>query len=701
MKKFVQVLTLSLVIGVGSVAIAYTQGHSEIVYAETVNVEKTTSATTTEASTSITTDEVVDLSPKAREYSASELSDNYTSSETITLKDGASSSTDSSVKVSGNTITITEAGTYVISGTLSDGQIVVDTTDEEKVQLVLNGVTITNSTQSPIYIKKAKDYAMITLKAGTTNTLTDNETYTLPTSETEELDATIYSKADLVINGTGSLVVNANFNDGIKTNDSLHIVSGNITVDAVHDAIYAKDAITIDDGNLNIVTKDGSENKVMEFEQMGGGGFGGQMPEGMTPPTDGQMPTGMTPPTDGQMPEGMTPPTDGQMPTGMTPPTDGQMPTGMTPPTDGQMPQGMTPPDGQMGGRGMRGQGTGMDAQTSASVTQPTAPTSTSSTTTTNQVTKPTTTTSTTDATTTTTEEDEESNKGLKSKGEIVINGGTFTIDSYDDAIKAGTFLEINDGTFDIKSGDDALKGDYILTINGGDINIGYCYEGIESEKVYLNGGNIDVISKDDGINASLENSTTSTMHGNPAGSDVAVTEADPIIIVDGANVKVNADGDAIDSNGGFTMNSGVVEVHGVNNGGELAMDFDKQALINGGDLLVLGGAGNLSSSSTQNVITTTLSSQAASGSTLTVKNSSGTVLFSTVLERNTTAVTFSSSDIVKGQTYTISDGTNTTTITASTTSTVTGTSQGMGGGKGMGGQRPDATTSATVSTTK
>ncbi len=672
MKKFVKVMVLAVAIGAGSLGVSYTQGHSKTVYAETT-------ATATTTSTETTTDEV-DLSPQAREYSADELSDSYTSAETIALKDNGSSTTSSNVDISGNTITISAPGTYVISGTLTDGQIVVDCSDKEKVQLVLNGANITNTTQSPIFIKKAKDYAMITLASGTTNTLTDAETYTLPSDQTEELDATIYSKDDLVINGTGSLVINANYNDGIKSNDTLHIVSGNITVNSLHDAMYGKDSITIDGGNFNIVTNEGSAGKVMTFEQMGGGkgGFGANMGGRMTFPTEGQMPEGMTPPTDGQMPGGMSFSNNGQMAGGMTLPTDNQMQAG-----------------DQMGGKGMKGQGGmggqmgQMDAQTSASMTNMNgqapsgmvAPTGTQNTTAT--------TTSTIETT-----EDEGSYKGIKSKGEIVINGGVFVIDTYDDAIKAGTFLEINDGTFDIKSGDDAIKGDYMLTINGGTINVTYCYEGIESEKVYLYGGDINIISKDDGINAALEDSTETTM-GNPNGSNSAATDADPIIVIDGANIKVNADGDCVDSNGGITMNSGSLEVHGVNNGGELAVDADKQILINGGDLIVLGGSSTISSLSVQNVITTSLTESATVGSTLTIKNSSGTVLFSTVVERNTTAVTFSSSAIVQGQTYTISDGTNTTTVTASTTGTITGSFQGMNGG-GMGGgrgQRADATT--------
>ncbi len=638
MKKNVKVIAVALLVSAstfGIVGCTQSASANEIVATETTTTETTTDATTE-----------VSLDPMARVYTEEELSDSYEDYSTITLKDGGSTSDNSSVTIEDDVITITEAGTYEISGTLTDGQIVVDTKDEEKVQLVLNGVDISNSTNSPIYIEKAKDYAMITLKEGSVNTLTDAETYVLPESTdgttVEDLDSTIYSKADLVINGTGSLTVNANYNDGIKSKDSLLIANGDITVNAVHDAIYGKDALTVLDGDITITTNGGSALAEMPEEEFGGMG---QMPNGDFTGTPPEMPEGGFP----EMPQDMT---------GTTETTD----TGFVP-----IPEEM------------------VDSTNSATVNTPPE--------------MPTTETATTEEVVV---ENTESNKGLKSGGEIVIDGGIFTLDTYDDAINANTFVEINDGVFNIKSGNDAIKSEYLLTINGGEINISYCYEGLEAMDLYLNGGDINIVSEDDGINASDPNSTE-TM-GMPQGSDQELTEDDPVIYIDGANVIVNASGDAIDSNGGFVMNSGNVVIHGVNNGGELALDFDKRSTVNGGSLLVLGGSANISDSSTQNVVIAPLTTTFAKGSTLQVLDEKNNVIFETVLERDTNSVTFSSSDIKQGKTYTITDGTNETTVTTSTDSTITGSAQNTMGGGGRG-QKPemptDATTSATTSSTE
>ncbi len=603
--------------------------------------------TETETTTEIQTESVdnLTLAPQARTYDESELSDSYEEYSTITLKDSASTTDDSSVEIDGDIITITQAGTYEVSGTLTDGQIVIDTKDDSKVQLVLSGVDITNSTNSPIYVKKAKDYAMITLKEGTFNTLTDSETYVLPEStdgeEVEDLDATIYSKDDLVINGTGSLTVNANYNDGVKSNDTLLIENGNITVNAIQDAIYGKDSLTVNGGNIDIVTFNGSADAEMKVEEFGAG-------MGKRPDMNGDF-TGTPPDMNGDF-------------TGIPPEFNTEMDINQDMENSGFMP---VPPNmidsveqGTKENNGMT------DTEEAVDVVE------------------------------TTEEEDTGSHKGLKSGGEIVINGGTFVLDTYDDGLNANTFIEINGGDFDIKSGDDAIKAEYLLTINDGNIDISYCYEGVESKELHLNGGNINIVSVDDGINASDPNSET-TM-GMPYGSDEPLTEEDPVIYVDGSNIIVNGSGDAIDSNGGIIMNSGTVIIHGVNNGGELALDFDKHSVINGGSLLVLGGTGNLSSESLQNVVIAPLSTTYASGTELQILDENNNVIFETTLERDTTSVTFSSDDIEQGKTYTLTNGVSSTEVTTSTDSVITGSTQSFGGR----GQRPDIREDASTSTT-
>jgi hypothetical protein len=153
--------------------------------------------------------------------------------------------------IDGAWITITAAGRYIVSGTLNDGQIMVDTEDEGTVSLVLNGADITCTTSAPIYVLNA-DKVVITLADGTENSVTDGPTYLLADAESDEPNAAIFSKDDLTINGTGSLAVQASYRHGIVSKDDLKITGGTIAVDAAGDGIKGKDSIAIRDGLITI-----------------------------------------------------------------------------------------------------------------------------------------------------------------------------------------------------------------------------------------------------------------------------------------------------------------------------------------------------------------------------------------------------------------------------------------------------------------
>jgi hypothetical protein len=155
------------------------------------------------------------------------------------------------VTVNGSVITIASAGMYSISGTLDDGQIIVNTEDKETVVLVLNGADIGCSTSAPIDVVNAEK-TVITLADGTENYVTDGDAYTLEDVESDEPNAAIFSKDDLTINGNGSLTVNANYNNGIASKDDLKITGGSITVNAVNDGIKGKDSIAVRDGMITV-----------------------------------------------------------------------------------------------------------------------------------------------------------------------------------------------------------------------------------------------------------------------------------------------------------------------------------------------------------------------------------------------------------------------------------------------------------------
>ncbi|MBN1640062.1 MAG: carbohydrate-binding domain-containing protein [Anaerolineae bacterium] len=170
---------------------------------------------------------------------------------TIRLNGNSIALQGSGATVEGTTVTITSAGTYQISGVLDDGQVVVDTEDEETVVLVLEGADIACSTSAPIYVANAEK-TVITLAEGTQNSLTDGEAYLLEDPESGEPNAALFSKDDLTINGAGSLTVNANYDHGIVSKDDLKITGGTITVNAVGDGMRGKDAIAIKAGVVTV-----------------------------------------------------------------------------------------------------------------------------------------------------------------------------------------------------------------------------------------------------------------------------------------------------------------------------------------------------------------------------------------------------------------------------------------------------------------
>ena len=169
---------------------------------------------------------------------------------------GSSAQIDGSgAKADKGTVTVTSGGTYALSGTASDGRVIVNAPDEE-VTLVLCGVNITSSESSAIYVYKSKSTTVYVYE-GTENTLTDAKTYAYADSYSsqadEEPDACVYSKSDLVISGKGKLTVNANYKNGITGKDTLTIENADITLTAANNGINGKDYLAV--GNSVITVK--------------------------------------------------------------------------------------------------------------------------------------------------------------------------------------------------------------------------------------------------------------------------------------------------------------------------------------------------------------------------------------------------------------------------------------------------------------
>ena len=169
---------------------------------------------------------------------------------TVTLSDGASRADGAGVTVSGSTVTITAGGSYRVTGTLTNGQIVVNA-PEEKVVLALDGASVTCENSAALYVVKAKKL-ILSLVSGSENSLASTGEYIQTDDNT--VDAAIFSKDDLTIKGSGALAVSSGTGHGIVSKDELKIKSGTITVTAEKKGMAANDLVEITGGSITIVS---------------------------------------------------------------------------------------------------------------------------------------------------------------------------------------------------------------------------------------------------------------------------------------------------------------------------------------------------------------------------------------------------------------------------------------------------------------
>lgn len=181
----------------------------------------------------------------------------YEESESASIRlSGNSAQCDSdAVQISGSTVTITEEGTYILSGTLEDGMVIVDAEDTDKIHLVLDGAAISNSTSAAVYVREA-DKVFLTTAADTENTLSNGGEYLA--IDDNNIDAVIFSKADLTLNGAGDLTIQASAGHGVVSKDDLIITSGTYTIQAESHGLSGKDSVRIANGSFTIESgKDG------------------------------------------------------------------------------------------------------------------------------------------------------------------------------------------------------------------------------------------------------------------------------------------------------------------------------------------------------------------------------------------------------------------------------------------------------------
>lgn len=584
---------------------------------------------------------------------------------------GASITADGAgAKVDGNALTITAAGTYVLSGSLTDGVILVDAPDDAEVRIVLNGANIACSNGAPLFIKNA-DTVTLSLAPGTENTLADaaNYTYGYYDKDEKEPSAALFSKDDLVINGTGTLTVTALYNDGVASNDSLRIVEGDINITAKDDSIVGKDMVAVLTARLTVtsggdgVKSTNDKDEGMGFIAIANGTYVIKAgADGLQAATELCIEGGDFNVTTG----------------GGSASAERQAQPGF----GGMLPDG-TPPEGDM--RPGRGQA---DGESSATVTDNAATTAAAS----SEITviqKAAAQDAQGAAAQTESDTAADSFKALKAGSFLSIAGGSFTIDAQDDAIHSNTSVAVTGGSLTISAGDDGIHADDSVYIGNGLITIATCYEGIEGMRIDIAGGEIDLTASDDGLNVAGGNDSSG------GGKDMFAEVDGARFIISGGTLNINADGDGLDTNGSGYITGGAVTVSGPTGNGNGALDYNGVFEISGGTLIAAGSSGMAqapSGGTTQPSIAGNLSSAQEAGSMLTLTDSSGNTILSFTPEKAYQFVAFSSAGLKAGETYSINvDGTSVQTVTLSDTVTTFSLTGGMNGGRMGGGNRQPA----------
>ena len=529
---------------------------------------------------------------------------------TIFLKGSYASCDSSNVQIEGSVITITDEGTYIVEGTLDDGMIIVDAEETDKPQIVLKGASINCSDSAPIYILEA-DKVFITLEADTENVLSNGGTF--EAIDENNIDAVIFSKQDLTLNGSGSLTVTSPAGHGIVSKDDLVLTGGSYVITSASHGVDANDSVRIAGASMNIAAgKDGiqaenTEDETKGFVYIESGSFE------ITAEGDGISAGAYMKIIEGTF----------NMLTG-----GGSVNAAkQTSDSWGMMGGGKGP--GGFGGKGGMG-GFGGQSMNAAEETEE--------------------------------ETDSTSIKGLKASGSLIIEGGNFEIDSADDAIHSNMLVTIEGGSFEISSGDDGVHADEKLTINACTMNISESYEGLEALDVVINGGDISLVASDDGLNAAggTDGSGTGGRGGDMFGPGMmgGMSVGNGSITISGGNLYIEASGDGIDANGYIEMIDGYVVVCGPTRGDTATLDYDTTATISGGTFIGTGASGMAQtfSDSEHGMIACSVGNQSAD-SQITVTDVGGNVVLEYKPSLDYAVFIYSSEEIEKGGTYTLTVG--------------------------------------------
>ena len=541
---------------------------------------------------------------------------------TITLSDaGMTTNASTEAKIADNVCTISEPGVFTLTGGMTGGQIVVDVDKtvypDGVVELVLSGMSLTNTETSPVYVSSIADEVIFTAKKGTENTISDGTDYT----NTDGGQGAIYAKDDIKFKGKGKLTVNGNAADGIVCKDDIKIYNGTLTVNAVDDGIRAKDSVVIGSASegeendysalsVTVKTEAGDGIKTTSEEASSTAKQIGLVEiNGGTVSIDSY--------ADGISAEQYFVMNGGDL---NIKTYEGSSYGGST--SSGSSSGGWgSRPSGNPGGPGMDGNANKTDISAKGIKAVGLY---------------------------------DEAGTTWQSAGDITVSGGSITIDSSDDCIHGSGNVLLTGGSIKLASADDAVHADHNLTIgtkNSGSyddvvICVEKCYEGMEALKIYQNSGSVIVNSTDDGFNAAGGDGSGSTNPGMPWGQGgfgggrpggfSSGNSGDYIIQFNGGFALVNAsngDHDGFDCNGDIEINGGYI----VSNGNEPydCGDGGSTIKVNGGVWISDCPSGGMSMSAGEMPATVSATANVNANTRLSLVGSDGKVIVSFIVDKS------------------------------------------------------------------
>ena len=593
------------------------------------------------------------------------------SSVTATNASGGVVSNPSNLTISGANVTITASSEISVSGESTSGQLAVnvDKTAEPEGKVVLNleGLTLSNSSAAPIYVEAIGDEVQISAKNGTTNTISDGtshtDTYVDSDGNTNTVNGAIFSRDDLKLKGKGTLIVNGNTEDGIVCKNDLKIWNGNITVNAADDGIRGNDSVRIGDPDaadysslsVTVNTNNGSTGGDGIKTNSDEDGKGYVTINGGTVNIDSY--------ADGIQAEQTFTMNGGEL--NITT-YQGSNFTGSASGGNGGWGGGMGGNDGNsnktdISAKGIKAVGVYDEAGTT-----------------------------------------------WQSGGDLIVNGGTITIDSSDDSLHCGGDMQLLGGSMTLATADDGAHSDHALTIGstGGDydapyVNITKSYEGIEGVDITQNSGTVMVTSSDDGYNAAGGADSSGNNNsggwgqgswGGPGGG--SSSDGSQTMTFNGGYAYVNAAGDGLDSNGNIYFNGGYVFVSqtGGGNGPLDCGDSNNSITYSGGTVIAAGSSDMFETPSSYSFLSTT---SVSAGQTITFTDASGNVLATFTLPNGSaemvmcsqeSSVTCYTGGTLSGTTYFASQDSTNRCGYGGTISGGTAVSASSGGNSGPGG---------------